>query len=69
MDKWNVSSGFKLLCATVNRDVGVIESKTLDEITRNYYWNELKLLCTRQSSHTVTVLYVIVTTDRFVVVY
>jgi len=44
MDKRNASSGLKQVCATVNRDVVVIESKTLDEITRNDYWNELKLL-------------------------
>jgi len=36
MDKINASSGFKHVCATVNRDVRVVESKTLDEIARNY---------------------------------
>jgi hypothetical protein len=37
MDKRNASSGFKQVWATVNKDVGVTESKTLDEIARNYY--------------------------------
>jgi hypothetical protein len=37
MDKRNASSGFKQVCATVNRDVVVAESKTLDEIARNDY--------------------------------
>jgi len=44
MDKRNSSSGLKQVCATVNRNVCVTESKALDKITRNHYWNELKLL-------------------------
>jgi hypothetical protein len=44
VDIRNASSGFKEVLATVNRDVGVTESKTLDEIARNYYRNEIKLL-------------------------
>lgn len=44
MDIRNASSGFKQVFGTVNRDVGVTEGKTLDEIARNYYRNEIKLL-------------------------
>jgi len=46
------------------RDVGVTGSKTIDEITRNLYWNELKLLLyTTEQPHGD-----IVTAVRFVVV-